>query len=287
MLPSLAALAHPQWPVDPIGVHLHEVVAAAATIQRVMQAPPTAWGWWMDVIDAIHVLGELPPDELAKYHVLLLSLMGPTNPDIAVQALNAFVTLPPLVLAVSIEDMRELVRVWSARETAAYNTNEFISGVLIALARVVKAIYKTGDGPVLHINSEPFVTFALAQLGNPILHTGFTPSELVTHRDHIDAYVYDVLRHLPLDERIYVITQYAATNRSQISKDGVKNVLHNIKLEGVTAWRGVVQEIHRLAEGDLAEVSEWALEVQRFIIAENMNKPDRAASPTGKGRHNR
>lgn len=284
MLPSLAALAHPQWPVDPIGVHLHEAAAAAATIRRVMQAPPTAWGWWMDVIDAIHVLGELPPDDLVEYRVLLLSLMGPTNPDIAVEALNAFVTLPPSVLAASIEDLRELVRVWSARETAAHNTNEFISGVLIALARVVKAIYEMRDDPMLPPNSEPFVTFALAQLGNPILHTNFIPSELETHRDHIDAYVHDVIRHLPLDDHIYAITQYAATNRSGIAMQGVSNVLYKINFSSLTPWRGVVSDLPRLAEGDLAEVSAWARDAQRFI-ADLETTRYRPASPTRQRRH--
>lgn len=283
MIPSLTALARSRWPDDPRGVHLHEADAAVATITRVMEAPPSTWGWWTEVLDAIEILKQLPPAELAAHRHLLLSLMDPTNADIAAGALEAFETLTPTAIAASTDQLRVVVHRWSDRHTPNHNTNEFLCGVLGALSKVVRSIYAINGEIDNGLSAVPSVALALEQLGNPILHTRWPKETLALHRDHIDVYVNDVLRHLPMDERVESIVAYATFHRGAASMRGVSNVLHMIDVEALGAWRGVVSRLPMLANGGLSEVSAWATEAMVQLAPPERIRP-RASSPPPRGR---
>lgn len=260
MLPSLTALSH--WPAGPVGVHFGGAAAAAAAIRRVVDAPPSSWGWWREVSDALAILRQLPPEELSAYRPLLLRLMGPEQPDLALEALEGFLTLPPRDVAASLEPLRKVVRVWSGRLSpagSAQQSDELLYGVLSALAAVTRGVHAMPRDAELPPDAAPFAGLALEQLGSPLLHADRPPDELATLRARLDEHVYAVLRHLPLNERIAAIVAYAASHRDAASVQGVSAVLHMIDVASLRAWRSVVvRDLPQLVSSDLPEVVAWA-----------------------------
>jgi hypothetical protein len=271
MLPSLTALGH--WPVGPVGVHFGEAAAAAATIRRVVDAPSSSWGWWREVADALAILRQLPPEELSEHRPLLLTLMGPEQPDLALEALEAFLTLPSADVAASLGPLREVVRAWAGRPSTATSdqqSDELLYGILAALASVTQAVHSLRRDAGMPPDATPFAGLALEQLGSPLLRAARPVEELVALRERLDASVYDVLRHLPLDERLAAIVAYAASHRDAASVQGVSNVLHMVDSGALHAWRGVVvHDLPQLVGSDLPEVVAWA----RLMLATTSAPP--------------
>jgi len=273
MLPSLTALGHHRWPAGPVGVHFGEATAAAATIRRIIDAPPSTWGWWREVPDALAVLRQLPPEALADYRPLLLTLMRPEQPDLALEALEAFLTLPTRDVAASLGPLREVVRAWGDRPSTTASGqpgDELLCGVLATLAAVTRDVHALHRDVALPPDATPFAGLALEQLGSPLLRADRPVEELVALRERLDASVYDVLRHLPLDERLAAIVAYAASHRDAASVQGVSNVLHMVDSGALHAWRAVVvHDLPQLVGSDLPEVVAWA----RLMLATTSAPP--------------
>jgi len=260
MLPSLTALGH--WPTGPVGVHFGGAAAAAAAIRRVVDAPSSSWGWWREVSDALAILRQLPPEELSEYRPLLLRLMGPEQPDLALEALEGFLTLPPRDVAASLGPLRKVLRAWEARPLAAASgaqSDELLYGVLAGLATVTRGVHAVPRDAELPSDATPFAGLALEQLGRSPLRADRPAEELAALPKRLDAHVYEVLRHLPLNERIAAIVAYAASHRDGASVQGVSAVLHMIDVASLRAWRSVVvRDLPQLASSDLPEVVAWA-----------------------------
>ena len=270
MLPSLTALGH--WPVGPVGVHFGGSAAAAATIRRVMDSPPSTWGWWKEVSDALVVLRQLPPEELSEYRPLLLTLMGPEQPDLALKALDAFNTLRPRDVVASLERLREVLSAWAVRALSVpdHQSDELLYGILSALAAVTQGVYAMPRDLELPPDGAPFVALALEQLASPLFHTGRSMEALATLREGLDERVYGVLLYLPLNERVAAIVTYAAAHRDAASVQGVSNVLNMIDPEALRAWRRVlVRDLPRLVGSELPEVVAWT----RLMLATTYAPP--------------